>query len=104
MEQELKPPLDKAETADEAARAAEIARDLPESLNSVARLVRKFTILVLGFSVVMVGIIMIVTPGPAILVIPAGLAILATEFLWARRILDKLKAQIPQWNDKSAQE
>jgi hypothetical protein len=30
---------------------------------------------------------LIVLPGPAFLVIPAGLAILATEFLWARRLL-----------------
>ncbi len=45
-----------------------------------------------GFSVVAVGILMIVTPGPAILVIPAGLAILALEFAWARRWLRKIKA------------
>jgi hypothetical protein len=34
---------------------------------------------------------MIVTPGPAILVIPAGLAVLATEFVWARRLLRRFK-------------
>ena len=34
---------------------------------------------------------MIVTPGPAIVVIPVGLAILATEFAWARRYKDKLE-------------
>jgi len=48
---------------------------------------RKVLILVLGISVVVVGIIMIVAPGPAVIVIPAGLALLATEFIWARRLL-----------------
>jgi uncharacterized protein (TIGR02611 family) len=51
------------------------------------------TVLVMGGTVVLVGIIMIVTPGPAIIVIPAGLAILATEFVWARKLLNKMKQQ-----------
>jgi len=37
------------------------------------------------------GIAMIVLPGPAFVFIPAGLAILATEFLWARKLLQKVK-------------
>ena len=39
-----------------------------------------------------IGIVMIVTPGPAVVVIPAGLAILAVEFEWARRWLRRTKA------------
>lgn len=38
-------------------------------------------------TVVLIGVAMIVLPGPAIVVIPAGLAILATEYAWARRWL-----------------
>ena len=45
----------------------------------------------IGGTVVLIGIALLVLPGPAIVVIPAGLAILATEFLWARRWLDKVK-------------
>ena len=37
---------------------------------------------------------MVVLPGPAIVVIPLGLAILATEFVWARRLLQKARATI----------
>jgi tellurite resistance protein TerC len=37
---------------------------------------------------------MLVLPGPAIIVIPAGLAILATEFAWARRLLHRARDQI----------
>jgi hypothetical protein len=44
-----------------------------------------------GGTVVLIGIIMLVTPGPALLIIPAGLAILATEFVFARRLLNKAK-------------
>ena len=52
---------------------------------------RRAFILIVGSSVVLVGIIMIFTPGPAILVIPAGIAILATEFFWAQRLLNRIK-------------
>ena len=58
---------------------------------SLYRLLRRAVVFVLGISVVIVGIVMIVTPGPAIVVIPAGLAILATEFAWAKWLLHKLK-------------
>jgi hypothetical protein len=37
---------------------------------------------------------MIVLPGPAVVVIPVGLAILATEFIWARKLLDTVKERI----------
>lgn len=40
----------------------------------------------IGFTVLLIGIAMIVLPGPAIVVIPIGLAILATEFVWARKL------------------
>lgn len=53
--------------------------------------VKRVVILILGTSVLLVGVAMIVLPGPAILVIPAGLAILATEFAWARFLLRKMK-------------
>lgn len=56
---------------------------------------RKLAIALSGGSVVLVGIAMLVLPGPAILVIPLGLAILATEFLWARRWLKRARALLP---------
>jgi tellurite resistance protein TerC len=55
---------------------------------------RRIVVAVVGASVTLLGIIMIVTPGPAIVVIPAGLAILAIEFVWARRWLRKLRLMI----------
>ena len=46
-----------------------------------------------GFLLLAAGIAMIALPGPGWLTIAAGLAILAGEFLWARRLLDRLKGQ-----------
>lgn len=62
--------------------------------NGALRLAKKFAVAAVGSSVVLVGIVMIVTPGPAIVVIPAGLAILAVEFAWARRWLRRVKAYV----------
>lgn len=52
---------------------------------------RRVVIGIVGASVVFVGVVMIVAPGPAFIVIPAGLAILAIEFVWARRLLRRIK-------------
>jgi len=50
---------------------------------------RRVVVMILGSIVLLVGVAMIFLPGPAIIVIPAGLAILATEFRWAQNLLDK---------------
>ncbi len=55
------------------------------------RAAKRFFVAIIGFTLLIVGTAMIVLPGPALIVIPLGLAILATEFLWARRVLKKLK-------------
>ena len=55
------------------------------------RQARRLIVLVVGLTVLGIGAAMIVLPGPAVVVIPVGLAILATEFVWARRLLDNLK-------------
>jgi tellurite resistance protein TerC len=53
--------------------------------------IRKVAVAAIGFGVVALGLALIVLPGPAVLVIPLGLAILAKEFPWARKLLDKIK-------------
>ena len=55
---------------------------------------RKIGVGVIGGIVLLVGILLLVLPGPAFLVIPAGLAILATEFIWAQNLLSKAKNYI----------
>ncbi len=55
------------------------------------KLARRIVIGVVGTTVVLMGVVMLVLPGPALIVIPAGLAILALEFAWARRWLQRTK-------------
>ncbi len=57
------------------------------------KLVRKIIVLVVGATVLLIGLVLIVMPGPAIIVIPIGLAILGTEFIWARRILKRVREE-----------
>lgn len=59
--------------------------------NIALRLARRIVISIVGFTVLAIGIAMIALPGPAFVVIPAGLAILGLEFAWARRWLHKVK-------------
>lgn len=56
------------------------------------RWARCCVVALVGGTVVLAGIAMIVLPGPAIVVIPAGLAILGLEFAWAKHWLRKIKA------------
>ncbi len=53
--------------------------------------IRRVTIGIVGGLVLLAGIAMIVLPGPAFIVIPLGLGILASEFDWAHRWLHKAK-------------
>jgi uncharacterized protein (TIGR02611 family) len=56
--------------------------------------IKRIIVGIIGFTILLIGIFMLVLPGPAIVVIPLGLAILATEFIWARKILKKVKDKI----------
>jgi cardiolipin synthase A/B len=58
------------------------------------RVMRKMLVAVVGSSVLAFGVALLVLPGPAVVVIPVGLAILATEFLWARRMLHWMKTRV----------
>jgi len=58
------------------------------------RIARRIAIAVVGSTVLLIGIVMIVGPGPAIVVIPIGLAILSIEFAWARYWLRRLRKKI----------
>jgi tellurite resistance protein TerC len=53
----------------------------------------RLIVIVVGFTVLLVGIALLVLPGPAFVVIPIGLAILATEFVWARTLLRRIRRE-----------
>lgn len=61
---------------------------------------RRLIIAVVGFTVIVLGIAMLVTPGPGWLVIFLGLSLLAVEFVWARRLLKRLKDKGAEISEK----
>lgn len=61
---------------------------------------RRIAVLAVGSTVVLLGAIMLVTPGPGLLVIPIGLAILGLEFAWARVWLRKVRESISDHNSR----
>jgi uncharacterized protein (TIGR02611 family) len=56
-------------------------------------LFKRFAVTVIGAALLALGAAMMVLPGPGILVIVAGLAVLATEYVWAQRLLKRAKSQ-----------
>jgi uncharacterized protein (TIGR02611 family) len=58
------------------------------------RQVKRLVVGLIGVTVLVIGVAMIVLPGPAFIVIPIGLGILATEFIWAKSILNAVKQRI----------
>ena len=63
-------------------------------LHWTLRKARQLVVAVVGGTLVLLGIIMLFTPGPAVVVIPLGLGILATEFVWAKTLLHQVKTYL----------
>jgi hypothetical protein len=57
---------------------------------------KRIIVAILGGATLLVGVALIVLPGPALVVIPLGLTILAAEFVWARRWLRSARAVLPR--------
>jgi tellurite resistance protein TerC len=53
--------------------------------------VRRVFLIIAGFTLLLAGGAMLVTPGPGMLVIFLGLGLLAAEFVWARRLMERIK-------------
>ena len=66
------------------------------------RFLKRILVAIAGFTVLLVGVAMIVLPGPSFVVIPLGLAILATEFVWAHKLLEKAKAYFEKQRQRVA--
>ena len=62
---------------------------------------KKFLIALIGGTVLLLGVVMLVLPGPGALVIAGGVAILATEFVWARRVWRKAKGTVARARRKT---
>ena len=76
-----------------------LAGEMEKLAISTYRQARRALVLLLGSSVLLIGLAMVVLPGPAIIVIPLGIAILALEFAWARRWLNKIQLAVARVSD-----
>jgi uncharacterized protein (TIGR02611 family) len=75
--------------------------ELGRSPNVIVRQAYRLIVLVVGLTIVAAGIAMFVLPGPGILVVIAGLAVLATEFVWARLLLQRAKGYAKKAKEKT---
>lgn len=62
------------------------------------KLIRRVVIIGIGMTILAIGVVMVVMPGPAFVMIPLGLAILGLELAWARVLLKKLRRRISSNN------
>jgi uncharacterized protein (TIGR02611 family) len=73
---------------------------MSDPMRSLTRHGKRFAVTVAGVVVVIVGIILCPLPGPGIAIIIGGLAILATEYVWAKRLLHWVRDKSRQTYDK----
>lgn len=81
--------LTKRDVSPDAATTSPLGPEAEELARTALRQARRVQILIVGTAIVLMGVFMLIGPGPGLLVIPIGLAMLATEFAWARQLLDK---------------
>ncbi|MDP1819258.1 MAG: PGPGW domain-containing protein [Acidimicrobiales bacterium] len=72
-----------------------------EWIGVILKSTKRIVVLVIGLALVVGGIVLLVLPGPGLLLIIAGLAVLASEFAWAERLLDRAKEQANKAKDKA---
>jgi tellurite resistance protein TerC len=61
---------------------------------------KRVTVIVVDFSILIIGMPLIVLPGSAFVVIPIGVTLLATEYIRERRVLDSVKERIERMRKK----
>jgi uncharacterized protein (TIGR02611 family) len=71
-------------------------------LRVVLRHAWRSIIAVVGLTLILIGLAFLVLPGPGLLIIIAGLAILAREFIWAQGLLDKAQTSAKRQYDRVA--
>lgn len=78
-----------------------IESDLERLSNVTLKAIRKIIVLVVGATLLLLGTVMIVTPGPGVPVLIVGLVLLATEFVWAKVWLAKVKSTLKTTETKA---
>jgi uncharacterized protein (TIGR02611 family) len=68
-----------------------MTQKLGDIVKFIWRSSKRIVVFVIGVALIVLGVVMLVVPGPGLLVIIAGLAVLATEFAWAAMALEKAR-------------
>ena len=71
-------------------------------MKDLARLLRRIAVTVVGIVILAVGLVLLVAPGPGLLVILLAMIVLAAEYEWARRHLAAVRARARSAADKAA--
>lgn len=71
-------------------------------MHALGRIGSLVAVSVTGTLLIVAGVIMLLTPGPGLLAIAAGLAVWAREFRWARRLLDRARDRIARRMGRTA--
>lgn len=69
-------------------------------MKTLFRHTKKFFVLLIGITLLVIGVILLVFPGPGLVVIILGLVVLASEFAWAHSALEKVKGSYEKAKDK----
>lgn len=77
--------------------ATDIPPDPASEPPSTLRTARRIVIAVAGGTLMLIGVALLVLPGPGVLVVAAGFSVLATEFVWARQFLRKARETVTRW-------
>ena len=81
-------------------RSVTVSNGLTRS-GAVARM-RRIVKIVVGFALLVAGVVLLPLPGPGLLLIALGLAVLAAEFAWARNLLNRIKHQVERLRPKKS--
>lgn len=87
---------------DTAALLSPLSDQLEDLFEITVRQARRTVVFLVGSTIVAIGTVMIVLPGPALLVIPLGLSVLAIEFAWARRWLSAIRKRADSLSQRFA--
>ena len=67
---------------------------MKSTIDITYRAAKRIVLTVLGGTVLLLGIVMVITPGPAFILIPLGLGLLGIEYAWARNWLRKIRRHL----------
>jgi uncharacterized protein (TIGR02611 family) len=84
-------------TLDEAASRFGLRRFVAR--NRGLELAYRAVVAIIGFAIIVTGLVLIPLPGPGWLIIFAGLAVLSTEFAWAGRLLHYARSKVQGWTE-----